>query len=62
MEGPVSAFLDHLKTERRASEHTIRSYEHDLELYCALICGKRRVRELIQRPPIRSGCAAMPRG
>jgi integrase/recombinase XerC len=29
----VGGFLSHLKVERRASEHTIRSYEHDLALY-----------------------------
>ncbi len=34
MDSPVSAFLNHLKTERRASEHTMRSYQHDLGLYC----------------------------
>jgi len=34
MDGTVSGFLNYLKIERRASEHTIRSYEHDLGLYC----------------------------
>jgi integrase/recombinase XerC len=34
MESTIGAFLSHLRVERRASEHTIRSYEHDLELYC----------------------------
>jgi integrase/recombinase XerC len=34
MDSTVSAFLNHLKLERRASAHTVRSYEQDLELYC----------------------------
>ena len=34
MEGSVSAFLKHLNNERQASRHTLRSYEHDLLLYC----------------------------
>jgi integrase/recombinase XerC len=34
MESSVAAFLSHLQVERRASEHTVRSYEHDLEVYC----------------------------
>ncbi len=34
MDGFVSAFLTHLRIERQASVHTIRSYEHDLGLYC----------------------------
>jgi integrase/recombinase XerC len=29
----VGAFLSHLRVERRASEHTLRSYAHDLDLY-----------------------------
>jgi integrase/recombinase XerC len=33
MDDPACIFLDHLKRERRASDHTIRSYEHDLGLY-----------------------------
>jgi integrase/recombinase XerC len=34
MDSSVSAFLSHLKIERQASGHTVRSYEHDLGLYC----------------------------
>jgi integrase/recombinase XerC len=34
MEAVVKSFLTHLKLERRASEHTIRSYSNDLGLYC----------------------------
>lgn len=34
MDDSVRAFLDYLKIERRASAHTIRSYEFDLGLYC----------------------------
>lgn len=30
----VERYLHHLKVERRASEHTVRSYAHDLGLYC----------------------------
>jgi integrase/recombinase XerC len=37
METTVAAFLGHLKSERRASDHTIRSYEHDLALYCRYV-------------------------
>jgi integrase/recombinase XerC len=33
MHPSINAFIDHLKTERQASSHTIRSYEDDLELY-----------------------------
>lgn len=34
MDGFVTQFLTYLRIERRASLHTIRSYEHDLGLYC----------------------------
>ena len=34
MDGSVRAFLHHLNAERRRSAHTVRSYEHDLALYC----------------------------
>ena len=34
MDGFVSEFLTHLRIERQASVHTLRSYEHDLGLYC----------------------------
>jgi len=34
MDHSVRAFLDYLRIERRASAHTIRSYEFDLGLYC----------------------------
>jgi integrase/recombinase XerC len=34
MDGSVRAFLHHLEAERRRSAHTVRSYEHDLGLYC----------------------------
>ena len=37
MDSTVSAFLNHLKLERRASAHTVRSYQHDLELYCGYL-------------------------
>jgi integrase/recombinase XerC len=37
MDSTASAFLAHLKNERRASDHTIRSYEHDLALYCGYL-------------------------
>jgi integrase/recombinase XerC len=33
MQDSASRFLQHLKTERRASGHTVRSYERDLGLY-----------------------------
>ncbi len=34
MDSSVRAFLNHLRSERQASSHTLRSYEHDLGLYC----------------------------
>jgi integrase/recombinase XerC len=34
MDGLVSAFLTQLEIERQASDHTLRSYEHDLGMYC----------------------------
>jgi integrase/recombinase XerC len=34
MHDPVAAFLGHLSHERRASAHTLRSYQVDLGLYC----------------------------
>ena len=37
MDRMVSAFLTQLKSERQASAHTIRSYEHDLDLYCRYV-------------------------
>ena len=37
MHPSVIGFIDHLKSERRASSHTIRSYEDDLELYCGYL-------------------------
>lgn len=37
MDRNVAAFLTHLKLERRASEHTLRSYALDLDLYCRYI-------------------------
>jgi len=37
MDVSASGFLNYLKIERRASEHTIRSYEHDLGLYCRYV-------------------------
>ena len=33
MDSFVCRFLTHLKNERQASEHTVRSYEHDLGMY-----------------------------
>jgi integrase/recombinase XerC len=33
MHPSVDAFIDHLRTERQASSHTVRSYQDDLELY-----------------------------
>ncbi len=37
MHRSVAAFIEHLRTERQASSHTIRSYEDDLELYCGYL-------------------------
>jgi integrase/recombinase XerC len=37
MDGFVSAFLTHLRNERQASVHTLRSYEHDLGTYCGYL-------------------------
>ena len=37
MHHSVAAFIDHLKTERQASVHTLRSYEDDLALYSSYL-------------------------
>jgi integrase/recombinase XerC len=37
MDSSVRSFLTHLKVQRHASEHTVRSYEHDLGLYCGYL-------------------------
>jgi integrase/recombinase XerC len=37
MDDSVRGFLDHLRIQRRASAHTIRSYELDLGLYCRYV-------------------------
>lgn len=37
MHPTVSAFLDHLRTERNASVHTIHSYEDDLLQFCSFL-------------------------
>jgi integrase/recombinase XerC len=37
MHSTIIAFLEHLRTERNASEHTLRSYEKDLELFCRFL-------------------------
>ena len=37
MHRSVAAFIDHLRTERQASSHTVRSYEDDLELYSSYL-------------------------
>ncbi len=37
MDDRASLFLEHLRTERRASFHTIRSYEQDVGLFCRFV-------------------------
>ena len=37
MHHSVAAFMDHLRTERQASVHTLRSYEDDLALYSSYL-------------------------
>jgi integrase/recombinase XerC len=37
MHPAINAFLVHLRVERNASPHTLRSYENDLELFCAFL-------------------------
>jgi integrase/recombinase XerC len=37
MHPTIIAFLNHLRTERNASAHTLRSYENDLELFCQFL-------------------------
>jgi integrase/recombinase XerC len=37
MDGSVRAYLHHLKAERRRSAHTVRSYQHDLDIYCGYV-------------------------
>jgi integrase/recombinase XerC len=41
MDSSISSFLNHLRIERQASAHTVRSYEHDLELYCGYLTETR---------------------
>ena len=54
MDRMVSAFLTQLKSERQASAHTIRSYEHDLDLYCRYV-SEALGEEADPRGSIRSG-------
>ena len=49
MHPSIGAFINHLKTERQASSHTIRSYEDDLELYSGYLTGLRAMRTRILR-------------
>lgn len=37
MHPSVNAFLNHMRAERNASVHTLRSYEEDLELFCRFL-------------------------
>jgi integrase/recombinase XerC len=37
MHPTVTAFLEHLRTERNASPHTVRSYDDDLTLFCTYL-------------------------
>ncbi len=37
MHPTITAFLDHLRTERNSSSHTIRGYQEDLELFCRFL-------------------------
>jgi integrase/recombinase XerC len=37
MDASIRAYLDHLQTERRGSEHTVRSYENDLAIYARFL-------------------------
>ena len=37
MHDSVESFLNHLRTERQASMHTVRSYEDDLALYSSYL-------------------------
>jgi integrase/recombinase XerC len=37
MHPTITAFLGHLRVERNASSHTLRSYENDLELFCEFL-------------------------
>ena len=41
MDSSVSRFLAYLRVERQASLHTIRSYEHDLGMYCRYLSEAR---------------------
>lgn len=37
MHPSVSAFLEHLRTERNSSSHTVRGYQDDLQLFCQFL-------------------------
>jgi len=39
----VAAFLEHLKTERNASAHTVRAYEDDLTQFCRFLDESQRL-------------------
>jgi integrase/recombinase XerC len=41
MHPTIIAYLGHLRTERNASAHTLRSYENDLELFCQFLAETR---------------------
>ena len=43
MHPTVTAFLDHLKTERNASPNTVRSYEDDLAQFCQFLDESQRL-------------------
>jgi integrase/recombinase XerC len=40
MQAAMMAFLDHLRTERNSSPHTLRSYEGDLEVFEAFLADR----------------------
>src|SRR5579864_1601524 len=42
MNPAVNAFLDHLRVERNASPHTLRSYSDDLGLFCQYLSETHR--------------------
>ena len=58
MDGFVSAFLTHLRIERQASMHTLRSYEHDLGMYCRYL-NEAKGRGPTRGRSTRCGCVAI---
>src|SRR5262249_26057550 len=47
--GPIAAFLDHLRVERRLADHTLESYARDLAALAAFAAGRGRKIDALDR-------------